>query len=79
MLPADASTPSCAQLEQGTVMLHKIEPRRTSSPQKKPYTAPRLTELGNIDANDGLMRVSPELQVTLLAMKEAMNRDQSGS
>lgn len=59
-------------------MSPKIDLRRTPPHRKRLYATPRLTELGNIDASDDLMHVSPELKVTLLTMKEAINRDQAG-
>lgn len=56
-------------------MLPKFEPERQPVSGKRPYSAPKLTELGNVDTDAQSGEISPELKATLLAMKESLKRD----
>lgn len=51
----------------------KLESRRDPPPKRKPYTAPKLTELGK-NLTDENADVSPELRLALLGIQQSLKR-----
>lgn len=51
--------------------LSKLESRREAPPKRKPYTAPKLTELGKNPVDEGL-DVSPELRLALQGIQQSL-------